>query len=59
VKILARNRPNFEMLEGRYDAAVKDPGSAVKACNAFLGGKLDEAAMRAAVDAELYRNRRA
>jgi hypothetical protein len=59
VKILARSRPNFEMLEVRYDAAVKDPGSAVKATNAFLGGKLDETAMRAAVDAELYRNRRA
>lgn len=59
VKILVRNRPNFEMLEVRYDAAVKDPGSAVKATNAFLGGTLDEKAMRAAVDAELYRNRRA
>jgi hypothetical protein len=59
VKILVRNRPNFEMLEVRYDAAVKDPGAAVKATNAFLGGTLDETAMRAAVDAELYRNRRA
>ena len=59
VKILVRNRPNFEMLEVRYDAAVKDPASAVKATNAFLGGTLDETAMRAAVDAELYRNRRA
>jgi hypothetical protein len=59
VKILVRNRPNFEMLEVRYDQAVKDPGGAVKATNAFLGGTLDETAMRAAVDAELYRNRRA
>ncbi len=58
VKILVRNRSNFEMLEVRYDQAVKDPAAAVKATNAFLGGRLDEAAMRAAIDAELYRNRR-
>ena len=58
VKILVRKRPNFEMLEVRYDQAVKDPSAAVRAVNAFLGGTLDEPAMRAAVDAELYRNRR-
>ena len=59
VKILARKRPNFEMLELRYDEAVKDPREAARAVNAFLGGRLDEAAMRAAIDAELYRNRKA
>lgn len=58
VKILVRKRPNFEMLEVRYDQAVKDPAAAVRAVNAFLGGTLNEPAMRAAVDAELYRNRR-
>ena len=58
VKILVRKRPNFEMLEVRYDQAVKDPSAAVRAVNAFLGGTLNEPAMRAAVDAELYRNRR-
>jgi hypothetical protein len=59
VRILARKRPNFEILEVRYDAAVKQPRDAARAVNAFLGGRLDEAAMVAAIDAELYRNRRA
>jgi hypothetical protein len=59
VKILVRNRPNFEMLELRYDEAVNDPSAAARAVNAFLGGKLDERAMKAAIDAELYRNRKA
>ena len=57
VKILVRKRPNFEMLEFRYDQAVKNPGEAARAVNQFLGGILDEAAMRNVVDAELYRNR--
>jgi Sulfotransferase domain len=59
VRILVRKRPNFEILEVRYDSAVKQPRDAARAVNAFLGGTLDEAAMVAAVDAELYRNRRA
>jgi len=42
----------------RYDQAVKSPLDAVKAVNAFLGGRLDEGAMMKTVDAELYRNRR-
>jgi hypothetical protein len=58
VRILVRKKPNFEILEVRYDAAVKQPKDAARAVNAFLGGTLDEAAMVAAVDAELYRNRR-
>jgi hypothetical protein len=59
VKILVRKRPNFELFEFRYDEAVKDPAAAARAVNAFLGGKLDERAMTAAIDAELYRNRKA
>jgi hypothetical protein len=59
VRILARKRANFEMLEVRYDTAVKNPADAAKLVNAFLGGKLDEARMREVVDAELYRNRKA
>lgn len=59
VRILVRKRPNFEILEVRYDEAVKGPAEAARAVNAFLGGRLNEAAMRAAVDEELYRNRRA
>ncbi len=58
VKILVRKRQNFEMLELRYDEAVTSPRDAARAVNAFLGGRLDEAAMTAAIDAELYRNRK-
>jgi hypothetical protein len=58
VKILVRKRPNFEMLEVRYDEAVRDARKAAAGVNAFLGGRLDEKAMVAAVDAELYRNRK-
>jgi hypothetical protein len=52
-----RNRPNFDLLEVRYAAAIDDPAAVARAVNAFLGGRLDEAAMRAAVDQSLYRNR--
>ena len=57
VKILVRKRPNLEMLEFRYDEAVKSPREAARAVNAFLGGRLDESAMSAVIDGELYRNR--
>jgi hypothetical protein len=58
VKIMVRKRPNFEMLEFRYDEAVADPRKAARAVNTFLGGRLDETAMVGVVDAELYRNRK-
>jgi hypothetical protein len=57
VRVLCRTRPNFTLCEVRYKDAVADPAAASRAVNAFLGGRLDEAAMRAAVDAALYRNR--
>ena len=57
VRVLCRTRPNFALCEIRYKDAVGDPAAASRAVNAFLGGRLDEAAMRAAVDAALYRNR--
>ena len=57
VRVLCRTRPNFALFEIHYKDAVADPAAASRAVNAFLGGRLDEAAMRAAVDASLYRNR--
>jgi hypothetical protein len=57
VRVLCRARPNFALIEVRYKDAVADPAGACRSVNAFLGGRLDEAAMRAAVDASLYRNR--
>ena len=56
-RLLCKNRPNFELIEVHYKAAVEDPAHASRAVNEFLGGGLDEAAMRAAIDAALYRNR--
>ena len=57
VKILIRKRPNLEMLEFRYDEAVRNPKDAARSVNVFLGGKLDEGAMSTVIDGELYRNR--
>jgi hypothetical protein len=57
VRVLTRTRPNFALCEIHYKTAVADPAAASRAVNQFLGGRLDEAAMRAAVDAALYRNR--
>jgi hypothetical protein len=56
-RLLCRKRPNFELIEVHYKAAIDDPASACRMVNEFLGGRLDEAAMRAAIDASLYRNR--
>ncbi|MFN7143899.1 MAG: sulfotransferase domain-containing protein [Myxococcota bacterium] len=58
VRIMVRKKPNFEMVEVRYDTAVKNPVEAAKQVNTFLGGRLNENAMREVVDAELYRNRK-
>jgi hypothetical protein len=56
-RLLCKARRNFELIEVHYRATIEDaPGTASKV-NAFLGGQLDEAAMRAAVDGSLYRNR--
>ena len=47
----------MELIEVHYDDAVEDPDGTARAVNAFLGGGLDEAAMAAAVNESLYRNR--
>ena len=57
-RLYARKQAFMEMLEVHYAEAVADPAAAARAVNAFLGGQLDEAAMAAAVKAELYRNRK-
>lgn len=56
-RLWCRNRRNFELLEVQYAATVRDPASTARLVNEFLGGRLDEDAMREAVDASLYRNR--
>jgi hypothetical protein len=57
VRLLCRNRPNFALIEIGYRATIEDAAATAAAVNRFLGGGLDEAAMCAAVDASLYRNR--
>jgi hypothetical protein len=56
-RLHCRKLPNFELLEVHYKATIQDPAATARAVNAFLGGRLDEAAMQKAVDESLYRNR--
>jgi hypothetical protein len=56
-RLLCRKRPNFALLEVHYRATIEDPAATSRRVSAFLGGGLDETAMRAAVEADLYRNR--
>jgi len=56
-RLLCRKRPNFAWLEIHYRDTVDDPAATARSVNAFVGGHLDEAAMREAVDESLYRNR--
>jgi hypothetical protein len=48
---------NFDVLYISYNELIADPAPAIAAVNAFLGGTLDEQAMRTVVDASLYRQR--
>ncbi|MFP8881395.1 MAG: sulfotransferase [Myxococcota bacterium] len=56
-RLLCRNRPNFELIEVHYKQTIEDPTATASQLNAFLGGRLDEAAMREGVDPSLYRNK--
>jgi hypothetical protein len=56
-RLLCKNRPNFELIEINYKNTVEDPVATAHSVNAFVGGHLDETAMREAVDGSLYRNR--
>lgn len=58
VKFLVRNRDNIEMLEANYREALDRPLEFARRVNKFLGGGLDEEAMAAVVDPQLYRNRK-
>jgi len=58
VRIMAKKRPNWSLIEIRYDEAIRDPAKVAKQVNAFLGGRYDERRMLDAVDEKLYRNRR-
>jgi hypothetical protein len=51
-------RPCFRTLTVEYAEAVQNPQAAAQRIAAFLGNRLDVAAMAAVADAALYRNRR-
>ncbi len=50
-------RPNFRVLRVRHAELIASTAFSTHAMNEFLGGDLDEAAMKAAVDPSLHRNR--
>jgi len=56
-RLMCKKRPNFELIEVHYKETVEKPAATASKLNAFLTGRLDETAMREAVDASLYRNR--
>jgi hypothetical protein len=56
-RLLCKNRPNFELIEINYKDTIGEPAATARSVNTFVGGHLDEAAMREAVDSGLYRNR--
>lgn len=49
--------PSFRLLEVSYNDILTDHAPMVASINRFLGGGLDEAAMRAVVEPNLYRQR--
>jgi len=52
-----RLHPCFDVLYVNYNLMLKEPAERIVQINAFLGGHLDVAAMTAAIDQSLYRNR--
>jgi len=58
VRIMARKKANWSIVEIRYDEAVRDPAKVARMVNAFLGGRYEESRMLEAVDEKLYRNRK-
>jgi len=57
VKTALAQRSFTELLMVRYADTVADPAAAASKVNEFLGGRLNVANMRAAVDPSLHRNR--
>lgn len=51
------SRPCFDTLDLQHGATIRDPAAAAARINRFLGGSLDEEAMAAVVNPDLYRNR--
>lgn len=52
-----RERPHFGILHVNYNMMLATPDEPLGQINEFLGGNLDQAAMRAVVEPKLYRQR--
>lgn len=50
-------RPNFQVLNVEHAQLIASSAAQAHAMNEFLGGRLDESAMRQAVDPSLHRNK--
>lgn len=59
VAFFFRYRKNFDAIDVQYDKVIQDPMEHARRVNEFLGGRLDVQAMAAAVEQDLYRNRKA
>jgi hypothetical protein len=55
--LLRRHPDRVSVLPVNYHEALADPAGTAAKINAFLGGGLDEAAMAAAVDPKLRRQK--
>jgi hypothetical protein len=58
VRLMAKKKPNWRLIEIRYDQSIRDPAGVARLVNGFLGDRYDEQRMVAAVDEKLYRNRK-
>jgi hypothetical protein len=56
--LVALNSLSPELIGIPYREAIEDPAGARRTVNEFLSGVRDEAAMREATDASLYRSRK-
>jgi len=56
VKAMIARRPGTQLLVIEHGQAISDPASTAEKINMFLGGRLDEAKMAAAIDPALHRN---
>jgi len=57
LKTLVNGSSNMKVLYVNYNELMTDPSETIEELNVFLGGALDVAGMRKAIDSTLYRNR--
>jgi hypothetical protein len=58
VEVWMNSQANLQYIDVDYNAILANPKPHIEKINKFLGGKLDESAMLAVVDPQLYRQRK-